>query len=172
MYLQWFKFGTKRLPTYWLIMLVKFRRVILNLQKRIINYVTLKSAAAVTFRRVGVQVGRKVPDSPLAFFFPSPILTLPAGRSPRLFSPFSGKYSVAVVWRTVPICLMKSNKSVSGIPVIPRWAGGVGSCCWVWRLQDGRDRSGWTDWLLLSLGMFADTLLSPWISTAWIELYN
>lgn len=49
-------------------MLVKFRRVILNLQKRIINYVTLKSAAAVTFRRVGVQVGRKVPDSPLAFF--------------------------------------------------------------------------------------------------------
>lgn len=38
-------------------MLVKFRRVILNLKKRIINYVTLKSAAAVTFRRVEYRWG-------------------------------------------------------------------------------------------------------------------
>lgn len=46
----------------WLTMLFKFRRAILNLKKCIINYVTLKSAAAVTMRRVGVRTGRKVPD--------------------------------------------------------------------------------------------------------------
>lgn len=48
-------------------MLFKFRRVILNLKNHIINYVTLKPAAAVILRRV--QMGRKVPDSPLTFFF-------------------------------------------------------------------------------------------------------
>lgn len=49
-------------------MLFKFRRAILNLKKCIINYVTLKSAAAVTMRRVGVWAGRKVPDCLLGFF--------------------------------------------------------------------------------------------------------
>lgn len=36
-------------------MLFKFRRAILNLKKCIINYVTLKSAAAVTMRRVAEE---------------------------------------------------------------------------------------------------------------------
>lgn len=49
-------------------MLFKFRRAILNLKKCIVNYVTLKSAAAVTMRRVGVWTRRKVPDSLLGFF--------------------------------------------------------------------------------------------------------
>lgn len=49
-------------------MLFKFRRAILNLKKCIVNYVTLKSAAAVTMRRVGMWTRRKVPDSLLGFF--------------------------------------------------------------------------------------------------------
>lgn len=56
---------------------------------------------------------------------------------------------------------MKSNKNVSGISVIPRRVDGVGVG------TAGVEVAGWmghvqvTDWLPLSLGMFADTLLSP-----------
>lgn len=49
-------------------MLFKFRRAILNLKKCIINYVTLKSAAAVILRRVGIWTRGKVPDCLLGFF--------------------------------------------------------------------------------------------------------
>lgn len=119
----------RRLPTYWLTMLFKFRRAILKLKKCIINYVTLKSAAAVTTRRVGVRMGRNVPDSLLVFLL-SPMPTLAGGRSPRLISPFSGKHSVALVWWTVPICLTKSNRNVRGTSVTPRPLGGVGRWCW------------------------------------------
>lgn len=59
----------KRLPNYWLTKLFKFRRAILNLKKCIIKVITLKSAAAVTMRKVGVWLGRKVLDSGLLFFF-------------------------------------------------------------------------------------------------------
>lgn len=59
----------EKTASLWLTMLFKFRRAILNLKKCIINYVTLKSAAAVTMKRVGVWMGRNVPDSRLIFFF-------------------------------------------------------------------------------------------------------
>lgn len=70
MRLQRFKFGNEKTAKTigWLTMLFKFRRAILNLKKCIINYVTLKSAAAVTMRRVGCGQGGRFQTAFSVFF--------------------------------------------------------------------------------------------------------